>query len=197
MLFILLLCSNDSWYDVGSYYRGVYGKNTSSADIPITPDVFYILNFDNILRSYGTYPCIRIDMVMLPPPTTILYALSLVTLFSLMVVNNWYVIMVSPYSKPQYLYIILSCMYNIIIPKFYNSIHFLQEGFASQVEADWLVRIYFMCFIIITLVVLQVIISFIVEAFVFKIQAMEKDRECNKHHKPLYLCGCKEGRHVH
>ena len=176
----------------------MYGKNTSLADIPITPDVFYILNFDNILRSYGTYPCIRIDDIMLLPPTTILYALFLVTLFSLMVVNNWYVIMVSPYSKPQYLYImILSCMYNVIIPKFYNSIHFLQEGFASQVEADWLVRIYFMCFIIITLVVLQVIISFIVEAFVFKIQAMEKDRECNKHHKPLYLCGCKEGRHMH
>ena len=105
VLFILLLCSNDSWYDVGSYYRGVYGKNTSLADVPITPDVFYILNFDNILRSYGTYPCIRIDDIMLPPPTTIilLYALSLVTLFSLMVVNNWYVIMVSWYSKPQFL----------------------------------------------------------------------------------------------
>ena len=50
-----------------------------------------------------------------------------------------------------------------------------------------------MCFIIITLVVLQVVISFIVEAFVFKIQAKEKGRECHKHHKPLYLCGCKEG----
>ena len=121
----------------------------------------------------------------LSPP---LLLLSLVTLFSLMVVNNWYVIMVSSYSKPQYLSVILYA-YNIII-----IIHFLQEGFASQVEADWLVRIYFMCFIIITLVVLQVVISFIVEAFVFKIQAREKGRECHKHHKSLYLCGCKEGR---
>ena len=51
-----------------------------------------------------------------------------------------------------------------------------------------------MCFIIITLVVLQVVISFIVEAFVFKIQAREKSRECHKHHKPLNICGCKEGR---
>ena len=69
----------------------------------------------------------------------------------------------------------------------------MQEGFASQVEADWLARIYFMCFIIITLVVLQVIISFIVEAFVFKIQARERSRECSKHHKLRSLCGCKEG----
>ena len=53
-----------------------------------------------------------------------------------------------------------------------------------------------MCFIIITLVVLQVVISFIVEAFVFKIQAREKGRECHKHHKSLYLCGCKEGRYI-
>jgi heme/copper-type cytochrome/quinol oxidase subunit 2 len=69
----------------------------------------------------------------------------------------------------------------------------LQEGFAFQVEADWLVRIYFMSFIIITLVVLQVVISFIVEAFVFKIQAREKARECTKHHKLSTLCGCKGG----
>ena len=50
---MLLLCSNESWYDVGSYYKGVYGENISSVDVPPTPDVFYILNFDNILRSYG------------------------------------------------------------------------------------------------------------------------------------------------
>ena len=69
----------------------------------------------------------------------------------------------------------------------------VQEGFASQVEADWLARIYFMCFIIIVLVVLQVIISFIVEAFVFKTQAREKSRKCTKHHKLRSLCGCKHG----
>ena len=86
----------------------MYGKNTSLAesDIPATPDVFYILNFDNILRSYGTYPCINSDDIMLPPPTMYSLSVSLVTLFSLMVVNNWYIIMVSPNSKPQYLCII-------------------------------------------------------------------------------------------
>jgi hypothetical protein len=52
---ITFLYSNESWYDVGIYYRGTYGENTSLADIPATPDVFYILNFDNILRSYGMY----------------------------------------------------------------------------------------------------------------------------------------------
>ena len=51
-----------------------------------------------------------------------------------------------------------------------------------------------MCFIIIVLVVLQVIISFIVEAFVFKIQARERSRECSKHHKLRSLCGCKQGK---
>ena len=53
------LCSNKSWYDVELYYRGMYEKNTSLADIPATPDVFYILNFDNILRSYGMYALLR------------------------------------------------------------------------------------------------------------------------------------------
>ena len=70
----------------------------------------------------------------------------------------------------------------------------LQEGFASQEDRfDWLVRIYFMCFNIITLVVLQVVISFIVEAFVFKIQAREKSRICDRHNKPFSSCSCDEG----
>ena len=99
-----------------------------------------------------------------------------------MVVNNWYAVMVSCYVHVH------SILNTFIHPRLFS-----QEGFASQVEADWLVRIYFMSFIIITLVVLQVVISFIVEAFVFKISAREKSRECQKHHKLFSLCGCKEG----
>ena len=48
----LLSHSNESLFDAGTYYSGVYVQNTS-VDIRPTPDVFYILNFDNILRSYG------------------------------------------------------------------------------------------------------------------------------------------------
>ena len=58
MKFVLNIAhySNDSWYDVGDYYKGVYELNTSvSVDIPGTPDVYYILNFNHIARSYGTY----------------------------------------------------------------------------------------------------------------------------------------------
>ena len=37
--------SNESMYDVGEYYSG-----TNSA---FTAKVYYVLNFDTILRSYG------------------------------------------------------------------------------------------------------------------------------------------------
>lgn len=66
----------------------------------------------------------------------------------------------------------------------------IQEGFASEVEADWLVRLYFLSFNIITLVIFEVVISFIVEAFVFKILARQRSRICPTHHKPVYYCKC-------
>lgn len=95
-------------------------------------NIFYLNNFDNALRSY-------------------------VTLFILMVVNNWYIIM---------------------------------EGFASESRHEWLARIYFMAFYIITLVILQVVIAFIVEAFVFKITATDRQRQCQRHKR--WNCDCIE-----
>ena len=50
--FHIIHSSNESWYDVGTYYGGVYREN-GSVNVRPTPDVFYILNFDNIARSYG------------------------------------------------------------------------------------------------------------------------------------------------
>ncbi|XP_064391757.1 two pore channel protein 1-like isoform X2 [Halichondria panicea] len=117
-------CCNESMYGVGEYYSG----NNST----FTAKVYYVLNFDNIFRSY-------------------------VTLFVLMVINNWYIIM---------------------------------EGFASTFFLnDWLVRIYFMSFYLFTLVVLQVVLTFIVDAFMLKIEARENFRkQCLKH--PYKPCTC-------
>lgn len=43
--------------------------------------------------------------------------------------------------------------------------------------------------------VLQVVIAFIVEAFVFRIEAAEKKRHCDKHPSSSY-CECMEGKHM-
>ena len=66
----------------------------------------------------------------------------------------------------------------------------LQEAYASEVEPSWLVRLYFLSFNIITLVIFEVVISFIVEAFVFKILTRQRNRICPTHHKPYYFCAC-------
>ena len=66
-----------------------------------------------------------------------------------------------------------------------------QEGFASEVEASWLVRIYFMSFFIVMLVILQVVISFIVDEFKFKVLDSAKERLCPEHGKPFEHCRCK------
>jgi two pore calcium channel protein 1 len=106
-------CSNAS-YNVGDYYAGSQNDTTTN--------VYYLNNFDDLLRSY-------------------------VTLFILMVVNNWYIIM---------------------------------EGFASEVPHHWPARIYFMCFYIVTLVVLQVVIAFIVEAFVLQLEQSNRMKDKRK-----------------
>ena len=66
-----------------------------------------------------------------------------------------------------------------------------QEGFASEVEASWLVRIYFMSFFIVMLVILQVVISFIVDEFKFKVLDTAKKRICPEHNEPFEHCRCK------
>jgi len=44
--------------------------------------------------------------------------------------------------------------------------------------------------------VVQVVIAFIVEAFVFRIQVTEKKRHCDKHPYKSY-CECMEGNRMH
>ena len=82
---------------------------------------YYLNNFHNLPRAY-------------------------VTLFELMVVNNWHIIM---------------------------------EGYASVTGTDWS-RIFFMSFYLFTMVVVTIIVAFILEAFLFRIeykQKMNKDEE--------------------
>ena len=54
-LFLFFLYSNNSWFGVGSSYSGVYERNTTD-NIPPSSDVYYLLNFNNILTSYGKSP---------------------------------------------------------------------------------------------------------------------------------------------
>ena len=70
-----------------------------------------------------------------------------------------------------------------------------QEGFASQVEQDWLARIYFLSFNITSMVIFEVVISFIVEAFVFKMLARQRNRVCPTHNKPYCQCKCAKCKH--
>ena len=72
----------------------------------------------------------------------------------------------------------------------------MQEGFASQVEQDWLARIYFLSFNITSMVIFEVVISFIVEAFVFKMLARQRSRVCPTHNKPYCQCKCAKCKHV-
>ena len=76
---------------------------------------YYLNNFHNLPRAY-------------------------VTLFELMVVNNW---------------------------------HITMEGYASVTETDWS-RLFFTSFYLFTMVVVTIIVAFILEAFLFRIEYKEK-----------------------
>lgn len=73
----------------------------------------------------------------------------------------------------------------------------MQEGFASESRFDWLVRLYFLSFNIITLVIFEVAIAFLVEAFVYKVLARQRHRICCKHKQAFKKCQCPEGELLH
>ena len=52
-----LSCSNDSWYNVRAHYTGNSVQLVTNTSIAANspPDIFYIMNFDSVLRSYGEY----------------------------------------------------------------------------------------------------------------------------------------------
>ncbi|KAL1440764.1 hypothetical protein MTO96_009300 [Rhipicephalus appendiculatus] len=86
-----------------------FATNTSSG-----PGYFYLMNFHNMANSY-------------------------VTLFALMAVNNWFIIM---------------------------------DGYAA-VTSEFS-RLFFMSFYLITMIVLQIVVAFVLEAFIFRIQYKSK-----------------------
>lgn len=56
-------CCNESWYDVTKYYsQNVHPPN--SLNDTDTPFVYYLISFDNILRSYGKWPCSTVHLTV-------------------------------------------------------------------------------------------------------------------------------------
>ena len=97
--------NNGTWFEIGSYYSGFYRNNTND-NIPASSDVYYILNFNNILTSFGNISFILAWLTCIYLPA--------VTLFVLMVVNNWYIIMVSDKKINNYLLTIVASLDFII-----------------------------------------------------------------------------------
>ena len=87
-----------------------------------------------------------------------------------MIINNWFIIMVSTLSKKHKK---PTAVRRII----------LQEGFASQVELDWLVRLYFMSFIFTTLVIFEVVLVFVVDGFELMVHPCQDHGEFYCHSK--------------
>ncbi len=48
-------CCNSSWYDAGRYYSGRIDHGLNDTN---TVNVYFLNNFDNILRSYGMCVCV-------------------------------------------------------------------------------------------------------------------------------------------
>ena len=68
----------------------------------------------------------------------------------------------------------------------------MQEGFASEVDQPWLARLYFMSFYIVSLVIIQVFVAYIVDEFKAKhnesIDSSKKD--CLEHDVKYQVCLC-------
>ena len=59
----------------------------------------------------------------------------------------------------------------------------MQEGFASEVKPDWLVRLYFMSFVFTTLVIFEVALLFVVDGFEMVVHPCEEHGELYCHRK--------------
>ncbi|XP_065892686.1 two pore calcium channel protein 1-like isoform X2 [Dysidea avara] len=113
----------------GNFHNGT--ANIQNYYIGNGSNVYYLNNFNNILRSY-------------------------VTLFELMIINNWWIIM---------------------------------EGFQAG-TGEMSSRAFFIAFHLSTYIVVTVVMAFIVEAFDFKIEEVNKEHECvnqgtDKEHKQI------------
>ena len=45
--------SNESWYGVETYYSGNVITDNTTENVNPSPDIYYILNFNDICSSYG------------------------------------------------------------------------------------------------------------------------------------------------
>ena len=59
----------------------------------------------------------------------------------------------------------------------------MQEGFASEVKPDWLVRLYFMSFVFTTLVIFEVVLLFVVDGFELIVHPCDEHGELYCHSK--------------
>ena len=59
----------------------------------------------------------------------------------------------------------------------------MQEGFASEVKPDWLVRLYFMSFVFTTLVIFEVVLLFVVDGFELIVHPCQEHGEFYCHRK--------------
>ena len=75
----------------------------------------------------------------------------------------------------------------------YMYIYMSAGGVSSESRFDWLVRLYFLSFNIVTLVIFEVAIASLVEAFIYKVLARQRHRICRKHKEPFKHCQCPEG----
>ena len=69
----------------------------------------------------------------------------------------------------------------------------MQEGVASEVNHPLMARLYFMAFYVVTLVIVLVFITYIVDEFKFKLEESvnaARNSVCKKHARPYEHCLC-------
>ena len=47
--------SNDSWYNIRVFYTGIINEGNTTENVSPSVDIYYLLNFDDIARSYGKH----------------------------------------------------------------------------------------------------------------------------------------------
>ena len=77
-------------------------------------------------------------------------------------------------------------MSNWILASYLQYLLSMQEGFASEVKPDWLVRLYFMSFVFTTLVIFEVVLLFVVDGFELIVQHCDEHGELYCHRKITY-----------
>ena len=45
--------SNESWYNIRAFYTGIIDDGNTTENVSPSADIYYLLNFDDIARSYG------------------------------------------------------------------------------------------------------------------------------------------------